>query len=136
MASDRIPIVETYRDVGIHVFQDAERIALVKKEIDDVYTIDDLKKLVEFAGDQFKSPEARLFAAAKCEAAWEIAAENRELRPAIDLDYLHACVAGLDSLHWISSQHYGSALQPGPPPGVDYPQLPVPLTAEQCGRRR
>ena len=29
MASDRIPIVETYRDVGIHVFQDAERIALV-----------------------------------------------------------------------------------------------------------
>jgi hypothetical protein len=134
MENASIPIVETYRGVGIHDFQPQERIAIVKIAIDKVYIIDDLKQLFAFAADRIETPEARLFAAAKCSATWDQAVENREFRPDIDLALLEAHVAGLDSLEWIDPWHYGCLLD-GAPPGLSGLARPAPLTAAQRGQR-
>jgi hypothetical protein len=51
-------------------------------------------------------PEARLLAAAKCEAIWESAVNNRESRPDLDLLKLHAVTSSLDSLKCVSPWEY------------------------------
>src|ERR1700693_1800018 len=105
-----IPFCETYRGVGVHVFQSPERISKVKSAIDEVYAIHDLEQLYKYACKGHNPPEARLFAAAQCEAAWEAAVENREARPDVNLDKLRAVVALLDSLGWISPWEFGSLI--------------------------
>ncbi len=132
MSNARIPIVETYRGVGIHDFQPPDRVAIVKRAIDKVYEIDELKELAAFAANRIEPPEARLFAAAKCNATWELAVDNREFRPDIDLELLEAHVAGLDSLEWIDPWHYGCLLD-GLPPGLSDLARLAPLTAAQRG---
>ena len=95
--SDKISIVETYKGVGIHDLQTSARIeGVVKLEIDRVHAMTDPSSLFDFAGDPTKNPEARLLAAARCEASWELAAESREVRPDVDLTKLRALTAGLD----------------------------------------
>lgn len=108
MAEDQIPIFETYRGVPIHDQQPHERIEnVVRPEIDQVIGLTDVGQLFEFAKDISKAPEARLFAAAKIEALWEIAAEQRRVRPAdITLERVKATVAGLDSVMWRSPTHF------------------------------
>ena len=67
---DAIEVVELYRGVGIEDGQPAERIeAVVKPGIDRVHAMHDPDALVAYAGNARNPPEARLFAAAKCEAA-------------------------------------------------------------------
>ncbi|AWN43481.1 hypothetical protein [Methylobacterium durans] len=106
-----IPKVAIYRGVGIHDFQPAERIeAVVKPAIDAVYGISDPTALVAYASQAKNPPEARLFAAARCEAAWQLAAEGRVARPNINIDKLRAIVVGLDSLYWINPNRYTSLL--------------------------
>ncbi|WP_338722373.1 hypothetical protein [Devosia sp. XK-2] len=118
-AEDRIPIVETYRGVGIHDQQPRERIdGVVKPAIDRVLGIGDVKRLADYAADTGNPPEARLLASARVEAMWELAAENRELRPGIDLAVVKASVAGLQSVRWRSSQYYGSLLDKPDGPGL------------------
>ncbi len=96
--SEKIPCVETYRGVGVHDQQPAERIeGVVKPAIDRVYGLTDPAALFAFAAESSNPPEARLLAAARCEAAWQLAAERRELRPSVDLEKLRAHVAGLNS---------------------------------------
>jgi hypothetical protein len=85
---------------------------------------------------RFQPPEARLFAAARCEALFELATEARETRPTIDMLRLRAFVVGLDDLNSIDPRLYGSRKHPQAPPGVKYPARPVPLTDEQMGRER
>ena len=93
----QIPIVETYRGVGIHDCQPMARIvSVVRPAIDRVLALSKLNDLFEFARDVTKPPEARLLAAAKCEATFEIATEDRRARPNLDLARLKACVVGLD----------------------------------------
>ena len=117
-AEDRIPIVETYRGVGIHDQQPRERIdGVVKPAIDRVLGIGDVKRLAEYAADTGNPPEARLLASARVEAMWELAAESREQRPAIDMAVVKASVAGLQSARWRSSQYYGSLLDKQDGPG-------------------
>lgn len=123
-----IPKQGEHRGVGLHVFQDETRLAVVRAAIDRVYLLNDPTKLFDFAGDPFEPPEARLLAAARCEAMFEIAAEKREVRPAIDLEVLRACVVALDDLHSIDRWLYSSFKHPQAPPGVEYPARPVPLT--------
>ena len=61
--TDRMPIVETYRGVGIHDFQDSERIeTIVKPAIDYVFKLSDTDALFDYACDRYNPPEARLFA--------------------------------------------------------------------------
>ncbi|GAB5429687.1 MAG: hypothetical protein Devi2KO_31460 [Devosia indica] len=117
-AEDRIPIVETYRGVGIHDQQPRERIdGVVKPAIDGVLAIGDVKRLAEYAANTGNPPEARLLASARVEAMWELAAESRELRPDINLSVVRGSVAGLQSLRWRSPRYYGSLLDKPDGPG-------------------
>ena len=114
-STDAIRIIETYKNVGIHDLQPRERIeAVVKPEIDIVAEMVDPLKLFAFALDPLRAPEARLAAAARCEAAAGIATARRERGPAVDIDKLHAAVAGLDSQVWRSPVYYGSDLDHRP----------------------
>lgn len=109
MASDRIPTVGTHRGVALHAFQPAERIeAVVKPAIDVVFSMSDPRALAAYASTAINPPEARLFAAARVEAAWQLAAEGRALRPNVDLEYLRAATAGLDCRGWIDPTRYAS----------------------------
>ena len=56
------------------------------------------------------SPEARLFAGAKLEALYQIATDLREARPQIDLQYVKAVLAGVNSEFWRDSDQYCSML--------------------------
>ncbi len=119
---DRIPIVGTHRGVGIHAFQPRERIdRVVKPAIDAVFGLSDPDALTDYVQDPTHPPEARLFAAARVEALWQLAADNRELRPKVSLTLLRAMTAGLDSLRWIDPRHYGSLLQHPRGPGLSLP---------------
>ena len=108
---DSIPIVATHRGVGIHAGQPRARIdGVVKPAIDQVLAMTDAAELARYAADAGNPPEARLFAAARCEAAWQLAAEGRASRPAVDLLQVRASVAGLSSAGWASTTHYASLL--------------------------
>jgi hypothetical protein len=119
--SDAIPIVEIYRGVGLHDEQTPERLDVVRHEIDLVYAEHDFGRLLEIANDACRPPEARLFAAAKLQASHEIAVQDREKRPLIDLDRVQASIAGLDSLKWRHPVYFASLLDPGPAPGEVWP---------------
>lgn len=108
---DLIPNVGRYRGIEIHDFQPQERIrSVVKPAIDAVYEISDPTRLLEYVGNSANPPEARLFAVARCNAAWELAAENREARPRFDRDRLEAIAAGLASLTWMNPRLYATLL--------------------------
>jgi hypothetical protein len=134
MASDRIPVVETYRGVGIHVFQPPERIALVKREIDHVYTINDIEELWKYADSNRNSPESRLFAIELVNAMWAAAEEKQTKRPDVDIVKVRACVIGLDTLRLMSSEYYTSSWHPWGPDGPWPVKRETPLTDEQRGR--
>jgi hypothetical protein len=119
---NRIPIVEVYRGVGVQDQQPADRIErIVKPEIDAVYDMRDLEALYELTGDVARCPEARLFSAAKLEALWQQATEERRRRPDIDLETVRARVAGLDSARWRSPWVYGTLPTSPSAPGCSRP---------------
>ena len=67
--------------------------------------------LVAFAANPRKPPEARLFAGNKIETLYALAAERRENRPAVDLAYVRALTAGLDSVGCRSPTNHCSLLE-------------------------
>jgi hypothetical protein len=96
---DRIPIVEKYRGVGVHDFQDRDRIEdVVKPAIDAIHAMNNAADLYQYACDFRHPPEARLFAAAKVRAIFETRAAAHENRGDIDMDLLACCVSGLDKI--------------------------------------
>lgn len=112
-----IPKIETYRGVGIHDFQDRERIEeVVKPEIDRVFATSDPQALFEIAGDVAQPPEARQFSRDKYVAAHQIRA-SAHIERLGRLELLDAMVAGLDSLGWASPWVYGSLLDRALGPG-------------------
>ncbi|MBR1154182.1 hypothetical protein [Bradyrhizobium sp. JYMT SZCCT0428] len=115
--ADQIPIIGHYRGVALHDQQSPERLEAVRHAIDRVYDQHDLDRLLQIAGDPIWPPEARLFAAAKLEAIFEIAVEGRKERPSIDLMRVQASVVGLNSVNWRNPWAFGSLLDPGPEPG-------------------
>jgi hypothetical protein len=127
MNDDAIPVVEIYRGIGLHDQQSPERLIEVRRTIDAVYDQHDLNQLLEIAGDPTWPPEARLFAAAKLEATHQIAADERKVRPLIDLELVQACVAGLGSKNWRHPTYYASVLDPGPAPGKVWVKRERPL---------
>ena len=111
MIGDHLRTAGVYRGVGIFGDQPASRIEhVVKPAIDEVFGMASAIGLVAYAGDARHPPEARLLAAARVEALWELAAENRAIRPLVDLDRLRASVAGLDSVTWTDPVRHGSLL--------------------------
>lgn len=121
-----IPSIAEHLGVKIHAFQPIERVEdIVRPEIDRVHAMIDVGELYDFATNPRNCPEARIYAAAKCEAAFGLAASSRVQRPDIDLTRLRASTAGLDSMSWIDPERYGSLLQVRPPPGEEWqPQRP------------
>jgi hypothetical protein len=109
----QIPIIGTHRGIGLHNFQGAARIRIVKAAIDRVARMSDILQLAEFAADPQQPPEARLFAANKVEVEYQLSAEERRNRPIVDLDRIRATVAGLDSIEWRSPVVYGTDLDHG-----------------------
>jgi hypothetical protein len=139
--SDEIQAVEVYRGVNIDDCQPADRIeSVVKRAIDTVFVMTDLQELARYAGDITRPPEARLFAAAKCHAMFQIAAADRVVRPEIRLHKVTASVAGLNSRIWRSPTGFGSCLDVPPPPGQPGHQPRPPEYGQQVeddkGRRR
>ena len=130
MNDDTIPASTSYRGVPIHDDQPGERVErIIKPEIDQVYELTDVEVLFDWAADIRHSPESRLFAAAKCEAAWQLAAETRRLRPDVNLPRLRACTAGLDKLSWRDPWHFCSLFDHGgaPPNYQGVPRREPPL---------
>lgn len=124
--TDRIPIVETYRGVGLHDQQDAARLDVVRSEIDAVFDLTArIGALVDWAGNRSKSPESRLLAKALLLAEIEEATEKRRARPEVDVAWLEAVTTGLDSQRWRSSEYYCSIILPRPSPG-EQARNPVP----------
>jgi hypothetical protein len=134
---DRIPIIDTYRGVGIHDSQPPERIErVVKREIDHVLDhVSDIGALFEFARDHTHAPEARLLAAAKIEAEFALAVEERRSRPTeVTIERTRAVVAGLNSKTWRSRTHY-AGLDVTPPGKVGPVPREVPLPDKIAPRR-
>jgi hypothetical protein len=109
----QIPTIDVHRGVGIHDNQPPARIKLVRAAIDIVARMSDVTELAEFAADAMQPPESRLFAAGKIEAGYQISAEERRNRPAIDLDRVRATVAGLDEMDWRDPDRFASLLDCG-----------------------
>ena len=113
MIGGRLPTDGAHRGVELFAGQPAERIEeIVRPAIDAVHGIASAQALVAYAGDPRHPPEARLLAAARVEALWQLAAEGRAIRPLVDLDRLRASVAGLDSVLWQDPERHGSDLDP------------------------
>jgi hypothetical protein len=111
---DQIPVVGTYRGIGIEADQPTSRIELVvKPAIDRVAAMGDLDLLAAYADDADNPPEARLFAAAKVEVELEIAMAERRLRPVTSLERIRASTAGLGSRRWRDPTRYCSLLDHG-----------------------
>jgi hypothetical protein len=111
--ADSIPLIGEYRGVGLHDCQSPARLEVVKAEIDLVLGMTDPGELADYAADAMHAPEARLLAGSMAETVWEMAAETRALRPAIDIDLLRAVTAGLDSQGWRDPYKYGSLFDRG-----------------------
>jgi hypothetical protein len=107
---DAIPVVGFHRGVGLHDQQSAERLDEVRRAIDRVFDQHDHIELLGIARSPAWPPEARLFAAAKLQAVYELAAQDREKRPFIDLARVEASVAGLNSQNWRDPWYYASML--------------------------
>jgi hypothetical protein len=103
-----------YKGVAIHSGQPAKRVVRVKREIDRVGDIADLILLFEIAGDCSWSPEARLYAGARCIAGLERSTERREARPDIGREDVEARTACLSSLSWADPTRYCSDLDADP----------------------
>jgi hypothetical protein len=107
--ANKIPVVEVHRGVGIHDQQPRQRIDnVVKPAIDEVLATNDPLTLIAYCERCANPPEARLLAAAKVEAMFRLAEMERRVRPAVDLEYVQACVAGLDSQYWRDPDSYGT----------------------------
>ena len=112
--TDELPIACHHRGVAIFAGQPVRRIALVRKEIDRVSKIGDLEQLFEIAGDCAWSPEARLFAGARCLAGLQLLTERRQARPDIDAERVEARTAGLAVLRWADPDRFCSLLDMHP----------------------
>lgn len=119
--------VEVYRGVGIHNGQSADRIErVVKPEIDHVFSLREIDSLVAYCGDPTRAPESWILAAAMVEGMFGVAIDERRARPDVDLEFVRACVAGLDLRRWRSPWVFGSlldtaAMVPGQPGSVPRP---------------
>ena len=109
-----MPIASTYKGIGIHAGQPAKRVALVKRELDRISKVSDLKRLFEIAGDCSWAPEARIYAGARCIAGLERATERREPRPDIGREDVEARTAGLCTVTWADPWRYCSLFDTHP----------------------
>jgi hypothetical protein len=89
----------TYRGVELEAGLSPESVAVVQKEIDFVFTLDDPVALFEWASSLLRSPESRLLAHARCAALDEKADREKKTFP-IRANLLKASTSGLNSKKW------------------------------------
>src|SRR5262249_38685422 len=111
----------------LHDRQSPDRLRVVRAAIDVVHELTDAQSLFAYAGNIANPPEARLFAGAKCQAAWELAAAERRVRPDIDLRKLAARTAGLDSSRWRNPFRFGCLFDVAAPGAPEAPEREQPL---------
>jgi hypothetical protein len=122
MPDDQLPAVEMYRDCRIHDCQSPSRIAVVKRELDEVFEISGIRRLDNILRDPGWAPESRLLAYAKFKGEWERAIEERIPRPTgITLEAATAWTCSLDSVEWRDPINYASDLDPDPPAALRSP---------------
>ena len=109
---DAIPVIGLHRGVPLEDQQSDARLGLVRSEIDHVLGMMDAVALADWADHPVHSPESRQLAVAMAESLWTMAAENRNNRPAIDLDRLRASTAGLGCRRWRDPRRDASLLDP------------------------
>jgi hypothetical protein len=106
-----MPVVAEHRGVPLFDFQTEERLERVKREIDWVYEMTDLDDLIAYLRDFYKPNEARGFAYARVEGAYQVRSSDHAHRADIDLRTLHASLSGWDSLVWNSCDRYITMLE-------------------------
>jgi hypothetical protein len=115
MAQDyeRIPFQGYHRGIGLHVDQNAQRLDIVRAELDRIIDMSDPDELLAFLECVSNSPEARHLSRVKLLAMLEISAERREIRPpGLSVEILNA-YSFLDSLQWRDDTYFGSMLEYG-----------------------
>ena len=108
-ADDLIPVVETFRGIGLHDAQSPARLRVVRTAIRRCLRISRPEKLMAYLSDARHPPEARLAALQRLEALVEKGRDERK-PPFIDIVNARACVAGLDSRKWRCPIRYTSLL--------------------------
>jgi hypothetical protein len=106
---DRIPVIGFHRGIGLHDFQDEDRLQLVRVEIDTVAEENDLQTLAAWSLRIDHAPESRLFAAEKVMVALTQAGNARR-PPDVTPEKVRAHVAGLSSQTWRDPDHFCSIL--------------------------
>lgn len=131
--NDQIPTDGAYRGVPLHADQSEQRLAVVRRDIDDVHALQELDELVSFADDVGRAPEARLYARAKALAILDEAVDRRAPRSrktVLSRERIRASASGCNSLHWQSRINYGSNLDvrqaPGKPDRRVRREVPLP----------
>jgi hypothetical protein len=108
---DEIEVAEFYRGVGIHADQPLKRIeGIVRPAIDRVFAEADPDRLLAILKNPAEPPEARVFSAAKLEAIFEQAVDERRARPSIDLEDVRGRTVGLSTRSWRDPTRYSSLL--------------------------
>jgi hypothetical protein len=100
-----------HRGVPLHAGQSEARLAVVCRDIDAVYAMDaDVSALLGHLKSPGNAPESRLLAEARLKALAEVSVHGRR-RALVDIEYVEALTAGLNSAEWQCPRHYHSVLE-------------------------
>lgn len=124
MAEGQIPCDGAYRGVPLHAGQSEARLAVVRRDIDAVHSLQDIDALVPYSDDTANAPEARLFATAKALSILDDAIERRAPRSRMTVwsrERIRASTAGTNSVQHRSPTHYCSIFDVRPKRGAPGP---------------
>lgn len=105
MSDDPIAKSGEYRGVALDVGQSAARLVFIHADIDATFEAP-TAKLMQIVAWPDWAPEARRLAGALLEAQHQLAVANREARPEINLEFVRAALAGIDSVSWQDPDFY------------------------------
>lgn len=108
-----IPSIGLHRGVPLHNHQDEARLAIVRADIDDVYTLQGrTAALARFADDPRRAPEARAFAAELALSDIRRAADRRRARRVtVEPEVLEMHAIGCSCETWRCETHYCSSTE-------------------------
>jgi hypothetical protein len=104
-----IPIIATYRGVGLHFQQSEARLVRVRADIDAVMREDRIVPLEAWCGDPRHAPESRVLAFFKLSIMAKKTSHGRG-QPGPDLEVAEAGIAGLHRLEWRHPEFFCSML--------------------------
>ena len=115
---DAIPCEGSYRNVPLHKGQSLARLRQVTADIDAAHALTSVNELYKFLRSPRNAPEARLYAAARALALFDLAREGRRARPNdVTRDQISAATIGLDSRRWQDRDFFATAFDLAHRPG-------------------